>query len=152
MSTSTLRTALLLSVLFNLGMLASLGWQRYTALPPSSAEDPLLVRELQLSDSQRQQWEAIEAPFMHQLNESAARIQHQRNRLIDTLFDPSLNPQLISDEQERLAALQNAQQQLVIDQLLRERDILDEQQRQHLAQLLIEQAGVASDVEVLHTE
>lgn len=152
MNTSTLRLALIVSLLFNFGVLGALGWQQLVDLASTESADPLLVRELQLNDEQRQRWQAIEEPFLIELNLSTVAIQQDRNRLIESIFTERLDKQHINAAQTSLAAQQNHQQQLVIDQLLREREILDEHQRERLAQLLTQQSAPLSDVEMLHGE
>src|SRR5690606_6684536 len=64
MNSSTLRLALIVSLVFNFGVLGALGWQRFADPAPTESADPLLVRELQLNDEQRQRWQAIEEPFL----------------------------------------------------------------------------------------
>ncbi len=152
MNTSTLRLALIVSLVFNFAVLGALGWQQFSNRTPTASADPLLVRELQLNDEQRQRWQAIEEPFLIELNLSTIAIQQQRSRLIESIFTEQLDKQRITAAQTSLAAQQNHQQQLVIDQLLREREILDERQRQRLAQLLTQQSAPPSDVEMLHGE
>lgn len=152
MNTSTLRLALIVSLMFNFGVLGSLGWQQLVDPASTESTDPLLVRELQLNDEQRQRWQAIEEPFLIELNLSTVAIQQDRNRLIESIFTERLDKQHINAAQTSLAAQQNHQQQLVIDQLLREREILDEHQRERLAQLLTQQSAPLSDVEMLHGE
>src|SRR3546814_13577359 len=60
MSNTTLRNALVLSVLVNVGVLAGLGWQKLSrdGLPMPSGAPTELSRELQLSASQLQRSEA----------------------------------------------------------------------------------------------
>lgn len=151
MNVAILRLALIVSLLFNLGVLGALGWQQLGGRLNESGL-PLLVRELQLDDLQQQQWRDIEAPFLLELNRSTLAIQQQRNQLIDSLFAEQLDAERIRIAQNVLAELQNRQQQLVMEQLLREREILDASQRQHLARLLTRQSPLPSDVEALHNE
>lgn len=152
MKITTLRLALTLSVLFNLGVLGALGWQQFANLQRSQPGEPLLVRELQLDEQQRQHWLDFEAPFLHELNQSSLAIQQQRNQLIDSIFAEQLNHERINAAQAALAEQQNHQQRLVIDQLLREREILSTTQRQRLAQLLTQESSLSSHVEMLHNE
>lgn len=152
MKITTLRLALTLSVLFNLGVLGALGWQQFANLQRSQPGEPLLVRELQLDEQQRQHWQDFEAPFLHELNQSSLVIQQQRNQLIDSIFAEQLNHERINAAQAALAEQQNHQQRLVIDQLLREREILSTTQRQRLAQLLTQESSLSSHVEMLHNE
>lgn len=152
MKITTLRLALTLSVLFNLGVLGALGWQQFANLQRSQPGEPLLVRELQLDEQQRQHWQDFEVPFLHELNQSSLVIQQQRNQLIDSIFAEQLNHERINAAQAALAEQQNHQQRLVIDQLLREREILSTTQRQRLAQLLTQESSLSSHVEMLHNE
>lgn len=152
MNTSTLRLALIVSLVFNLGVLGALAWRQLGDPALTERADPLLVRELQLNDEQRQRWQAIEEPFLIELNLSTVAIQQHRNRLIESIFTERLDRQRITAAQTSLAAQQNHQQQLVINQLLLEREILDEHQRERLAQLLTQQSAPLSDVEMLHGE
>lgn len=151
MNTSTLRLLLGVSVLFNLGVLAALGWQQLSPGLLNDAPEPLLVRELQLNDQQRQRWQQIEAPFLLELQQSSQTIQQQHDRLINSIFASPLDTQRIHHEQQALAAQQQQKQQLVLEQLLREREILDEQQRQRLVQLLTRQAPTL-EAERLHNQ
>lgn len=152
MKITTLRLALTLSVLFNLGVLGALGWQQLAGyLAPAPAE-ALLVRELQLDDEQRQRWVNSEEPFLRQLNKFSLAIQQQRDQLIENIFAEQLDHERIAAAQSALAERQNQQQQLVIEQLLREREILNSTQRQRLAQLLTQDSDLSSQVEILHNE
>lgn len=152
MKNTTLRLALTLSVLFNLGVLAALGWQQFTDHQRSQPGEPLLVRELQLNAEQRQRWQDSEAPFLRELTQSSQAIKRHRNQLIDSIFAEQLDHGRIATAQAALAEQQNHQQRLVIEQLLREREILNAVQRQRLAQLLTQDSALSSHVEMLHNE
>ena len=152
MKTTTLKLALGLSVLFNLGVLTALGWQQLAGYLPSLPSEPLLVRELQLDEQQRQQWLSHEAPFLHELNESSLTISQRRDELIDSIFAEQLDDQRIANAQSALAEQQNHQQRLVVEQLLRERAILNPAQRQRLAQLLTRDSALSSQVDMLHND
>ncbi|WGK62177.1 periplasmic heavy metal sensor [Halopseudomonas sp. SMJS2] len=151
MKPSILRLLLGISVLFNLGVLAALGWQQLSHGLFNDTGEPLLARELELDEQQRQRWQQIEAPFLVELQQSAAAIQQQHDRLIHSIFARSLDVQRIRTEQQALASLQQQQQQRVIEQLLKEREILDERQRQRLVELLTQQTGTL-EVERLHSQ
>lgn len=152
MKITTLRLALTLSVLFNLGVLGALGWQQLSGYLPSAPPEALLIRELQLDAEQRQQWIDSEEPFLRELNQSGLAISQRRNQLIENIFAEQLDHQRIAATQSALAEQQNHQQQLVIEQLLREREILNPDQRQRLAQLLTQDSALSSQVEILHNE
>lgn len=152
MSNTTLRNALALSVLVNVGVLAGLGWQKLSrdGLPMPSGAPTELSRELQLSASQLQRWHDAEAPFLAYLRASNASLGEHRNRLIEAIFAEQVDRTVIDAEQAKIAELQNEQQRLLIDQLLQEREILEPQQRARLAQVLTQQSFGADNIEQLH--
>ncbi|AFM34662.1 MULTISPECIES: periplasmic heavy metal sensor [Stutzerimonas stutzeri subgroup] len=152
MSNTTLRNALVLSVLVNVGVLAGLGWQKlsHDGLPMPSGAPTELSRELQLSASQLQRWHDTEAPFLAYLRASNASLGEHRNRLIEAIFAEQVDRTVIDAEQAKIAELQNEQQRLLIDQLLQEREILEPQQRARLAQVLTQQSLGADSIEQLH--
>lgn len=154
MNPSTLRRALAFSVLINLGVLTALGWQKLVSdgLPMPSGAPNSLSRELQLSSSQLQRWHDAEAPFLALLHASSADIQKYRDELIQAIFSGDVDRARIDRAQANIAELQNHQQQLVIEQLLREREILNPNQREQLAQLLIQQPVGPSGFERLHRD
>ncbi|RRU71727.1 periplasmic heavy metal sensor [Stutzerimonas xanthomarina] len=152
MSNTTLRNALVLSVLVNVGVLAGLGWQKLSrdGLPMPSGAPTELSRELQLSASQLQRWHDAEAPFLAYLRASNASLGEHRNRLIEAIFAEQVDRTVIDAEQAKIAELQSEQQRLLIDQLLQEREILEPQQRARLAQVLTQQSFGADSIEQLH--
>ncbi|KGK82563.1 periplasmic heavy metal sensor [Pseudomonas aeruginosa] len=152
MSNTTLRNALALSVLVNVGVLAGLGWQKlsHDGLPMPSGAPTELSRELQLSASQLQRWHDAEAPFLAYLRASNASLGEHRNRLIEAIFAEQVDRAVIDAEQAKIAELQNEQQRLLIDQLLQEREILEPQQRARLAQVLTQQSFGTDSIEQLH--
>lgn len=152
MSNTTLRNALVLSVLVNVGVLAGLGWQKLSrdGLPMPSGAPTELSRELQLSASQLQLWHDAEAPFLAYLRASNASLGEHRNRLIEAIFAEQVDRAVIDAEQAKIAELQNEQQRLLIDQLLQEREILEPQQRARLTQVLTQQSFGADSIEQLH--
>ncbi|WP_417781677.1 periplasmic heavy metal sensor [Stutzerimonas xanthomarina] len=152
MSQASLRNALFLSVLVNVGVLAAAGWQKlsHDGLPMPSGAPTELSRELQLSASQLQRWHDAEAPFLAYLHSSNASLAEHRNRLIEAIFAEQVDRKVINAEQAKIAELQNEQQRLLIDQLLREREILEPQQRARLAQVLTQQSFGAGSIEQLH--
>src|SRR3546814_20609857 len=112
MSNTTLRNALVLSVLVNVGVLAGLGWQKLSrdGLPMPSGAPTELSRELQLSASQLQRWHDAEAPFLAYLRASNASLGEHRNRLIETIFAEQVDTTGIAAEQAKIAQQQKEQQ------------------------------------------
>lgn len=95
---------------------------------------------LGLDPAQRERWHALEAGFVGQLHESAARIGEHRDAMVREIL--SAQPEAAAIERERAAifALQEAQQRTVIEQLLKEREMLRPEQRTRLADLLMAQS------------
>lgn len=154
MSQATLRNALVLSLLVNVGVLAAASWQKLSqdGLPMPSGAPTELSRHLQLSASQLQRWHDAEAPFLAYLHASNTSLGEHRQRLIEAIFAEQVDRAVIDAEQMKIAELQNEQQRLLIDQLLQERDILEPPQRARLAQVLIEQPVGAEGIEKLHRQ
>ena len=154
MSHTTLRTALLLSLLLNFGILAAALWQKlqHDGLPMPSGAPTELSRELQLSASQLQRWHDAEAPFLAYLRSANRTLDDHRNRLIEAIFAEPLDRALIDAEQAKIAELQNELQRLLIEQLLLEREILEPQQRAKLVRILTQQPVDAGAIEQLHRQ
>ncbi len=152
MNRSTLvRIALALSLLVNLGVLGSVGWRVWQANHGARLEGfPGLVRHLGLDEAQQRRWHEAEAAFLEQYRAASREIHARRDRLIDAIFAPTPDAQAIESERAAIARLQDAQQKLVIEQLLRERELLDDAQRERLRELLLQQPVGASGVEGLH--
>ncbi len=152
---SALRIALALSLLINVGVLGAVGYR--TIESGSLSRDSVsgfqgLVRHLELSDEQQRRWHEAESAFLAAFRSGAVEIHERRDRLIGAIFADAPDPVSIEAERAGIARLQNEQQRLVIEQLLREREILDARQRQRLAQLLSSQPVGALDFEQLHRD
>ncbi len=145
MKPQLLRTLLAFSLLINVGVL---GGAAYRAL--AGDDFPGLPRHLGLDAEQAHHWHEAERGFLAQLAEGAAEIQAHRDRLIRTIFSDAPDPARIDAERAAIAALQDAQQKRVIEQLLRERELLDAGQRERLAALLLAQPAGPSGFERLH--
>jgi len=157
MKTSTLRRVLILSLLVNLGVLGAIAYRTFgpgAAHQRSGATDefPGLVRYLSLSPEQQSRWREAETTFVGQLADGGGEILQRRNRLIDEIFAESPDAARIEAERATIAGLQEQRQRIVIEQLLREREILDAGQRARLAQLLRSQPAGASGFEQLHRD
>jgi hypothetical protein len=70
--------------------------------------------------------------------------------MIREIFSGQLDRARIETERSAIAELQAAQQRRIIEQLLRERDLLDAEQRRKLADLLLRQAPASTFEERLH--
>lgn len=154
MTRTTLRNALVLSLLVNVGIFAAIAWQKLgqNGLPMPSGAPTELSRHLQLSADQLQRWHDTEAPFLAYLRASNTAIGKHRNRLIEAIFAEQVSREVIDTEQAKIAKLQNEQQRLLIDQLLKERDILEPQQRTKLASVLTQQPVGPDTIEQLHRQ
>ncbi|MBS0512756.1 MAG: periplasmic heavy metal sensor [Proteobacteria bacterium] len=150
MKPRSLHLALLLSVALNLGVIGAVVLDR---LRPgaSSAPKPALHQILALDEAQRARWEAAERPFLQQFDRASAQLEGHRTALIQALFADTLDPQRIESERAAIAELQQAQQRMIIDQLIAERAILGARQRGRLLGLLLDQPRTRSAVEDLHT-
>jgi Spy/CpxP family protein refolding chaperone len=151
MKLTPLRLTLALSLLLNLGVLGAFA---YRALAPAAAPPAgeALPRLLQLSAQQQQQWHQTEAAFLQQLGAGGADIRVHRERLIRAIFAATTDLAVIDAERTAIARLQDEQQKLVIQQLLRERELLTPPQRERLAQLLLAQPVSPSTIEQLHRD
>jgi uncharacterized membrane protein len=156
MSHSSLRYALVLSLLFNVGVIGAVGYQAVQrgSLPavfgepaPANAAD-----HLKLSAQQRQRWHALEADFMREFAAAAKEIQAHRERLIRAMFSDPPSAAYIEAERQTISQLQSRQQQRVIEQLVKEREMLDAAQRRALADLLLERSADADIVQGLHSK
>lgn len=106
---------------------------------------------LQLTAEQRQRWQELEPQFLHDLSANWSAIGHHREALVRHIFAAAPDRQAIDAEQAAIAGLQAAQQQRVIAQLLAERELLHEDQRTRLLQLLLSRYDQeATEEELLH--
>lgn len=147
------RTLLAVSLALNLGVLAALLLRPALVAPSQVAPPPAvhLPDYLQLTPGQRVRWDALEQPFLHDLSANWADIRRHREALVRHIFAATPDRAAIDAEQTAIAQLQAAQQQRVIAQLLAERALLGEGQRERLLQLLLGRyAEEATEEELLH--
>ncbi len=145
-----IRTLLAVSLALNLGILAALVLRPARVAPPP-APAVHLPDYLALTPGQRMRWDALEAPFLHDLSSNWDDIRHRREALVRHIFAAAPDRAAIDAEQAAIARLQAAQQQRVITQLLAERELLDTAQRERLLQLLLGRyAQEATEEELLH--
>ena len=145
-----IRTLLAVSLALNLGILAALVLRPARVAPPP-APAVHLPDYLALTPGQRTRWEALEAPFLHDLSSNWDDIRHRREALVRHIFAAAPDRAAIDAEQAAIARLQAAQPPRVIPQLLAERELLDTPQRARLLQLLLGRyAQEATEEELLH--
>ena len=133
MRRSALFYSLVLSVLLNLGVVGAAGYQ---ALRRDAGVGDL-AGHLKLDAQQRSRWQALEESFTRELDAGWRDIAQHRERLIREVFSERPDAARIEAERARIADLQALQQQRVIAQFLRERDILSAEQRRTLVDLLL---------------
>ena len=150
MKPSTLRYALMISVLINLGVVVTISIDALRPLRMNTAASPSLPSYLGLDASQRTRWQAAEEPFLRQFGTAAAQIETQRTTMIRAIFADVVDRPGLETERAAIARLQHEQQRVLIEQLLAEREILDAEQRKLLAQLLLAQPEKPSALEDLH--
>lgn len=147
MPRSGLLYALILSVLVNVGVVGAAGYQALNRGVPGAGD---LADHLRLDAQQRTRWHAIEAPFTRELDAGWRDIAGHRERLVREVFSDNPDPGRIEAERSLIAELQALQQQRVIAQFLREREILTAQQRRMLVDLLLREGQPAPLERQLH--
>jgi Spy/CpxP family protein refolding chaperone len=141
-----LKLLLAASLLVNAGVLAAVwmpGWGAGSAIESAlfGMRHEQVPEHLGLDAAQRERWHALEAHFVEQLHDSAVRIQGHRERMVREILSAQPDAAAIERERSAIFALQEAQQRAVIEQLLKEREVLRPEQRTALAQLLIAQGA-----------
>jgi hypothetical protein len=156
MKQSNWKWLLIASLSLNLGCVGAVLYLQMRPAASSQASTTARVNlpdYLQLSPQQRQQWAQLEPGFLHDIAGNWEQIRRHREALVQHIFTPSPVLSFINAEQARIAALQDAQQQRVISQLLAEREMLDSGQRAKLMQLLLTRyAQEATEEERLHRD
>ncbi|MDO8704668.1 MAG: periplasmic heavy metal sensor [Sulfuricaulis sp.] len=92
---------------------------------------------LKLDGTQIERWHALEKDFVKILNDVGGKIQIHRERLVREIFSAQPDTSIIERERAAIFTLQEAQQRSVIEQLLKEREMLNAKQRLALADLLL---------------
>jgi Spy/CpxP family protein refolding chaperone len=133
MRRSALFYSLVLSVSLNLGVVGAAGYQALRRGPGVGD----LAGYLKLDAQQHSRWQALEEGFTRELDTGWRDIAQHREQLIREVFSERPDPARIEAERARIAELQALQQQRVIAQFLRERDILSAEQRRALVDLLL---------------
>ena len=151
-----LKLLLALSLLLNLGVVGAVAYRAYQEgrmpdlLSRHSVAQTSLPDHLKLSGDQRRQWHELEAGFFDDLKADWRELGVHRERMIGEIFSQRPDRGRIESERMAIASLQARQQQRIIEQLLKERAILNPEQQAQLAALLKQQAPAASLEEQLH--
>lgn len=148
-TTKLLYVALALSLLVNAGVVGAVAWR---SLGATGEDFPGLPRYLGLDERQRRHWHEAEEVFLGRLAAGAEAVRGHRDRMIAEIFSADPDLARIDAERVAIARLQDAQQQLVVGQLLRERELLTPAQRERLAKLLTAQPVGPSAFERLHRD
>ncbi len=155
MKRSGMQLVLVLSLLLNLGVIGAVGYRvvqhgQLAGVFGGNAAKASLPDYLKLSAEQRRQWHELETEFLRELGADWQQIRPHRESMIREIFSDRPDRGRIEAERAVIAQLQARQQQRVIEQLLRERDILGPEQQRALAELLIRQVPAGTLEEQLH--
>lgn len=154
MKPNYLKVTLGFSLLFNLSVVGAAGYHAWDTghwrLPFIQNEHVTFADEhLGLNEAQSKLWREKEISFKRDLMSAWGQIREHRERMIREIFSPQPDKSMIEAERAAIARLQEEQQRQVIAQLMSERDMLDDQQRESLAHLLIRQHSTGSLQELL---
>lgn len=135
---------LAVSLLVNVGILAGAWFQVWRAQGASELAFFGMGHErvpdyLRLDGTQRERWHTMEQDFIKSLNDVGGEIQIHRERLVREIFSAQPDASVIERERAAIFTLQEAQQRSVIEQLLKEREMLNEKQRLTLVDLILKQ-------------
>ncbi|MBI4196001.1 MAG: periplasmic heavy metal sensor [Betaproteobacteria bacterium] len=155
MSRSGLKFALVLSLLLNFGVVGVVAYRvfEHGQWPPVFSTDRNktgLPDYLALTAAQRQRWSELESGFMREINTEWQQIRSHREVMIREIFSEQPDRGRIEAKRAAIAQLQSEQQRRIIEQLLRERDMLDAEQRGKLVDMLLRQAPATTFEESLH--
>jgi hypothetical protein len=139
--------ALLLSVLLNLGVVGAAGYHAFTGGSAGGAD---LADRLGLDAGQRRQWHGLEEGFVRELDAGWREIARHREVLVREAFSERPDPARIEAARARIAQIQALQQQRVIAQFGREREMLDPRQRRALVDLLLREEHAVPRERQLH--
>lgn len=152
MKPTLLKWLLVISISLNVGILAAVVGTRLGAASMANNDERINLPDyLRLDAVQRQRWAELERGFLNDLTANWREIQARRESVIRQVFSAAPDQGTLDAAQAKIAALQDSQQRRVIRQLLAERDLLDERQREKLMALLLKRyAQEATEEEVLH--
>lgn len=146
---------LVLSVLLNVGVIAAVVVRSADGLFTEhnvQQGHTFLADYLQLDERQLPLWRSNEHRFLTELNQSWSQITEHRERMIREIFSDTPEMAVIEAQRQAIARLQAQQQHAVIEQMLKEREILSPAQRRTLADLLINHYPLGSLEQMLVEE
>lgn len=154
MNRTALKWLLAISLSLNAGMIVAVAVNRLgepQRQASAQGEHVSLPDYLQLSADQRRRWSDIEGAFLKDIAGNWREIRAHREALVRQIFSVTPDRVAIDAEQAKIAALQDSQQRRVITQLLAERELLDQSQREKLMKLLLSRyTQEATEEEMLH--
>ncbi|HZW11641.1 MAG TPA: periplasmic heavy metal sensor [Noviherbaspirillum sp.] len=154
MNTTRLKWLLAASLALNAGVIGTVVSDRIAAQPQAQLAQSAPVNlpdYLELTPEQRQRWNDIEQGFLKDIATNWKDIRTHRERLVRQVFSATPDRAGIDAEQAKIASLQDAQQRRVIQQLLAERELLNQQQRAKLMDLLLSRyTQESTEEELLH--
>ena len=116
------------------------------ALPPKDStprncEDCALHRELSTSESQRQEMEPRQAVYLKTTRTLCRRAQDMRGELIDLIAAPLPDADALAAKQDSILEIQRQMQALVVEHLLREKQVLTAEQQRKLFAMMRQRCG-----------
>jgi hypothetical protein len=151
MRRSWLLYAFIMSLPINVGVIGAAGYRRLDATS-WTVWAAAAWRPPQADAEQRPRWQEIERSFVRELDSGWREIARHRELMIREVFSEHPDRARIEAERGRIAELQSVQQQRVIAQFLRERDILTTEQRGMLVELLLHEEPPTPRERQLHEE
>ncbi len=154
MNRAVIKWLLAISLSLNIGIIGAVVFKQ--ARPPAPQPAALsaqlhLPDYLELTREQRQRWQQLEPDFLRDLAANWRDIRQHREALVRAIFAAVPDRAAVNAGQTQIAALQDAQQRRVITQLLAEREVLDQNQRAKLMNLLLGRyAQESTEEELLH--
>jgi Spy/CpxP family protein refolding chaperone len=149
MTRSCHRIILILSLTLNLAVFGTVayliyrdghvpGYSHVSGFSSPKAK-PYLSDYLDLSDEKRRIWEERREGYKQELAATWQQIRMHREKMIRAIFVSQPDLQAIEAERAEIARLQESIQRALIRHLLQEQELLDDRQRQKLAELLLQQ-------------
>ena len=135
---------LAISLLVNVGVFAGAWFQVWRAQGATELAFFGMGHErvpdyLKLDDPQIERWHAMEQDFFNILHVVGSEIQIHSERLVREIFSAQPDASVVERERAAIFMLQEAQHRSVIEQLVKEREMLNAKQRLALADLLLKQ-------------
>ena len=138
-----LRLLFFLSVAVNLGVVATIAWNRYEAAASGpgagdAAPSSPLREELRLSDEQVQQFDRLYADLEAEVAAGRERMHERRRALFEILGASSPDPAALDAVLAQIGGVQAGIQRAVAEYLLAQARLLSPEQRARFVELLIE--------------